>query len=41
MEGTPAATFTSLFFNLDGSFPEGPDSTYKIQYKIKPLKHAK
>jgi hypothetical protein len=33
MEGTPAATFTSLFFNLDVSFPERPDSTYKLNTK--------
>lgn len=35
MEGTPTGTLTSLFCNnLDGSFPEGTDSTYKIQRQI-------
>jgi len=33
-EGIPICALTSLFCNLEGSFPEGPDPTKKVQIKM-------
>lgn len=33
-EGIPMCALTSLFCNLEGSFPEGPDPTKKVQIKM-------